>query len=482
MKNFKYVWAVGLVATFAIVAVPIVLFLFAGQDPVIDPWKYVPEKLPATSHSALMNEPFATGQDVTRTCLSCHPSAAAEMAGTAHYTWLSDPVPLEGETELVSVGKANLLNNFCIGVQSNWTGCTRCHAGYGWKDASFDFTDTSNVDCLVCHAQNGTYSKGSMGLPAEGIDLLAAARSVSRPTRENCGSCHFNGGGGNGVKHGDLDESLYFPTEEQDVHMGRYDFQCVDCHKTENHEISGRAISVSVDNANQVYCTDCHAAEPHEDTRINAHTDTVACQTCHIPSGATREPTKMVWDWSTAGDPTREESPHEYLKIKGSFIYESNFLPTYAWFNGTVDRYLLGDPLDADGLTTLNPPYGDINDPNAKIWPFKVHNAKQPYDVVYNYLLQPKTVGDTGYWTTFDWNSAFEQGSQAAGLAYSGQYGFAETEMYWTLSHMVVPKEYALQCTSCHGENGRLDWEALGYSGDPMNWGGREEGLGANHE
>ena len=38
---------------------------------------------------------------------------------------------------------------------------------------------------------------------------------------------------------------------------------------------------------------------------------------------------------------------------------------------------------------------------------------------------------------------------------------------------MVQPKEQALQCEACHGENGRLDWKALGYPGDPMEWGGR---------
>src|SRR5690606_15198095 len=145
----------------------------------------------------------------------------------------------------------------------------------------------NNVDCLVCHDQSGQYVKAASGLPADGVDLLAAAQSVSYPTRENCGGCHFNGGGGNGVKHGDLDESLYFPTENLDVHMGSYDFLCIDCHQTENHEIGGRSISVSVDDANQIACTDCHTPEiAHEDERITNHLDTVACQTCHIPEGA----------------------------------------------------------------------------------------------------------------------------------------------------------------------------------------------------
>ena len=67
----------------------------------------------------------------------------------------------------------------------------------------------------------------------------------------------------------------------------------------------------------------------------------------------------------------------------------------------------------------------------------------------------------------------FQHVSQDAGLDYSGQYGFADTWMYWPTTHMVQPKENALQCDDCHGENGRLDWEALGYPGDPIEWGGR---------
>ena len=316
--------------------------------------------------------------------------------------------------------------------------------------------------------------KAAAGLPAEGVDLAASAQSVGVPTRENCGSCHFNGGGGNGVKHGDLDESLYFPSENVDVHMGRYDFLCIDCHQADDHEIKGRSISVSVDNENQVACTDCHQPEStHSDERINVHLDTVACQTCHIPAGALRDPTKMNWDWSAAGDPDREEDPHEYLMIKGSFVYEDNFQPEYYWYNGLAERYLLGDPIADEGITVLNQPFGDVNDETARIMPFKVHRATQPYDTEYNILLQPNTVGPEGYWTLFDWDLALQNGSEVSGLPYSGNYDFTETEMYWPITHMVQPAENALQCTACHSENGRMDWEALGYYGDPMTWGGR---------
>jgi octaheme c-type cytochrome (tetrathionate reductase family) len=366
MHNSKVVIALGILMTSSIIIVTLLLLSVPNTDYSADPWSNVPIRGAITDHSSLISGPLETGPDVTQECLSCHENEAHEVAQTTHWTWQAPPVDVEWSDEPVSTGKANTLNNFCIGVQSNIQGCSRCHAGYGWTDTSFDFDLEENVDCLVCHDQSGGYVKGGGGLPIEGVDLVSAAQSVGLPTRENCGGCHFNGGGGNGVKHGDLDESLYFPSENVDVHMGRYDFQCTDCHQTDDHEIAGRSISVSVDNANQIACTDCHQQDTtHTDERINVHLETVACQTCHIPEGALRDPTKMNWDWSTAGDDTREESQHEYLKIKGSFVYENEFQPEYYWYNGVAMRYLLGDPIDDDGLTTLNQPLGDINDESA---------------------------------------------------------------------------------------------------------------------
>jgi len=32
----------------------------------------------------------------------------------------------------------------------------------------------------------------------------------------------------------------------------------------------------------------------------------------------------------------------------------------------------------------------------------------------------------------------------------------------------VQPAARALQCLDCHGPDGRMDWRALGYSGDPL--------------
>jgi octaheme c-type cytochrome (tetrathionate reductase family) len=415
MKDSSKGWIAGLVFLLILVLVPV--WYFTGDEAsavardVDAPWDYMPRRAAPVDHKDLMEGPFETGQQVTQACLSCHEEAGEQVLHTAHWRWQSDPVVMEGRDEPVSVGKKNAINNFCIGIQGNWASCTACHAGYGWQDQDFDFEDSANVDCLVCHDSSGGYKKGKAGVPVEGVDLLAAAKSVGLPKRDNCGGCHFRGGGGDAVKHGDLDESLYFPSADIDVHMGRYDFQCVDCHQTKDHVIGGRSISVSVDNENQIACTDCHKPRLHADARINAHTGTLACQTCHIPHVAVKHATKTHWDWASAGDESREEDKHEYMKIKGSFKYAQNLEPEYYWFNGLADRYLLGDPLAADGDTPLNPPKGDIRDPGARIWPFKVHRATQPYDSELNHLLQPVTSGEGGYWKEFDWDQALRLGS-----------------------------------------------------------------------
>ena len=444
------------------------------DDPrVDDPRANLPKVAAHVDHASFFREGFQSGPDVTKACLECHADAGQDFLHTAHWTWTGDTIEREG-TE-IAIGKKNLLNNFCLTIESNWPRCTSCHAGYGWDDAEFDFTDVTKIDCLVCHDHSGQYQKGAAdaGHVAPTTDLLAAARSVGRPTRANCGTCHFNGGGGNAIKHGDLDGTMLFPTPTIDVHMGLHDLQCVDCHRTEKHDITGRSMSVSVSDTKRVRCTDCHVDTPHLDDRINAHTTTVACQTCHIPRMAKRAATKMRWDWSTAGEDRPDADPHEYLKAKGSFVYETDVEPDYAWYDGRSERYLKGDRIDPTAVTPMNRPLGDVGDPDARIWPFKVHRGKQPYDAVNLYFVTPKTFGPGGYWADFDWDQAIRLGTQDSGMQYSGAYGFAETEMYWPLSHMVAPAEDALQCADCHTEGGRMDWEALGYDGDPAGRGSR---------
>ncbi len=156
--------------------------------------------LPHLDHSAYFKKPIESPQSVTKACLHCHENSSKEIMKPPHWTWISGDVVRNGK--LVRLGKKNLINNFCISVVGNWSSYVTCHAGYGWSDKKFDFSNSENIDCLVCHDGSGTYSKEKDGLPKPNTDLAAVAGSVRRPNRENCGVCHFNGDGGMGFFYG----------------------------------------------------------------------------------------------------------------------------------------------------------------------------------------------------------------------------------------------------------------------------------------
>lgn len=431
----------------------------------------------AMDHSMMIEGPFESGQEVTETCLGCHFDAAAQVMETSHWTWQLEQ-EIDGKT--VNRGKINAINNFCVAIAANEPRCTSCHVGYGWEDSSFDFTDETRVDCLVCHDTTGTYSKSPAGAgqPAPDVDLGKVAQNVGKSSRESCGTCHFFGGGGDAVKHGDLDSSIVNPSRDVDVHMAAdgMNFSCTDCHTTENHQISGHAMVVSPTGENHIGCSSCHGEEPHRSPVLNRHYRAVACQTCHIPTFAKEVATKTSWDWSTAGQDIPAEKDENgrptYDKRKGHFTWGKNIEPTYKWYNGTAGAYQLGDKIDPESVTALNYPLGDRTDLSAKIYPFKEHTAKQIYDTKNMYLITPKVYGKKGdneaYWQGFDWDAAATAGMKASGLDYSGEYAFAPTTMYWRINHMVSPKNKALRCTDCHGSSNRLDWQELGYTTDPM--------------
>ena len=125
-------------------------------------------------------------------------------------------------------------------------------------------------------------------------------------------------------------------------------------------------------------------------------------------------------------------------------------------------------------VLVLNKQLGDIADPGSRIAPFKVMRGKQPYDVKLKKLIVPKLFGEDGFWKTFDWEQSAVLGMKTAGLKYSGSLGWIETEMYWPIHHQVAPKSSALKCGNCHFKKGRMDWEALGYEGDPIKTGVRK--------
>lgn len=436
--------------------------------------KYSKKKTPSVDHTkfAELKKHFNKPQEVTAACIECHNERHTEVMATSHWNWERLEY-IEGKG-IRSVGKKNILNNNCIGIAGNEQSCNKCHIGYGYDGPTFDFNNPLNVDCLACHDNSNEYVKapGGAGMPDPAVNLSKVAQSVGRPQRENCGTCHFFGGGGNNVKHGDLEQALFDAPRTVDVHMGTdgANMSCVDCHTAEKHQILGKVYSLSSMNRNRVECETCHTALPHNDDILNDHTMKVACQTCHIPTYAKVNSTKLWWDWSTAGD-LKDGKPYEvkdslgddlYLSIKGSFRWGRNVKPEYAWFNGTASHYLLGDTVDPSTPLVLNKLYGEYTDPDAKIIPVKVMRGKQLYDNKFRYLIQPKTVstrkGDGGFWAEFNWKRAAEEGAKRRGMAFSGDYGFVPTEMNWPVNHMVAPANEAVSCAECHTrDDGRLE-------------------------
>lgn len=436
---------------------------------------------PVVDHSKfeVLQGTFEDAHKVTEACLTCHNERHKEIMKTSHWQWSRDEF-IEGKG-VVPLGKKNILNNFCIGISGSEGTCTRCHIGYGWKDKSFDFNEPTNIDCLVCHDNTGTYKKekGAAGYPAREVNLNYVAMNVGSPGRGNCGVCHFWGGGGNNVKHGDLDEAMMDCSREIDVHMTTEgeDMSCIECHVTENHQMLGKVYALSSENKNRATCEQCHTSAPHDKDILNEHNCRVACQTCHIPYYAKANATKMIWDWSTSGELDEDGHPkheadcdgnHKYLSIKGTFIWDDNVIPEYYWFNGIANHQLLSDKIDTIPvqMNSLDGKYLDKGlcqktSLPSKIWPVKVHRGRQIYDTVNKTLIQPKLwdkePGNGAYWTDFDWDKASEMGMAYVGEEYSGAYDFVETEMYWPLNHQVAPAEQSLRCIDCHSrENSRI--------------------------
>ncbi len=413
---------------------------------------------------------FSTPQEVTEACIGCHTERHREIMNSAHWNW--ERVTYVEGRGVAGAGKKNVLNNFCLGAQSNELACAACHIGFGMSDDHFDFNNARNVDCMVCHDTSEEYLKGSAmaGYPDRSVNLTKVAQSVGAPGKINCGSCHFYSGGGNNVKHGDLEAVQLACDRTIDVHMAAngMNMSCVACHTAENHQIKGRLYSVSSDHFNRATCEQCHTGTPHFDELLNRHNAKVSCQACHIPLYAKGNPTKMDWRWSEAGklrdgEPYREfnsDSTVEYLSIKGTFRWAKNVKPDYLWFNGTADHYLLGDTLRGVPVQ-MNTLFGSHDNRESKIVPVKINTGDQIFDTRYKILIQPKLYaeqkGDSGYWKDFDWVKASTAGMRAVHLPFSGEYDFVETIMYWPLNHMVAPKEETVGCAECHTrQDGRL--------------------------
>ncbi|WP_289682178.1 tetrathionate reductase family octaheme c-type cytochrome [Candidatus Venteria ishoeyi] len=468
------------------------------QDTVVDKPTVAVDSNSTADHSKFeeLKQPFSSGPEVTKACLKCHTEAGHQFMKNIHWTW-----NYQNEKTGQLLGKKHLVNTFCTNARGNEGMCAQCHAGYGWKDETFDFTNQENIDCVVCHDRSGTYyktppSKGNKAcsIMFEGkqpIQWSKVAQSSGLPARENCGGCHFYGGGGDGVKHGDLDSSLIHPDKKLDVHMDEagLNFTCTNCHVTKKHIWAGSRYDVLAKDTegtgkpgqrrDVATCESCHGLQPHPNNslssiKLNNHTDRIACQTCHIPTIARGGvATKTDWDWRTAGKTKNGEGYKEknytqgngehratYKSIKGDFKYAENLVPHYAWFNGQMDYTTIDTKFDpAKESVNINRYVGSASDGQSRIWPFKQMRTVQPYDKGNNTLVYMHLWGndENAYWGNYDFGKAIKAGMEKNNLPYSGEYDFVETYSYWPITHMVAPKEDALTCNECHARKGRME-------------------------
>lgn len=430
-----------------------------------------PGRLEANPHAAL------TTYEGCKTCMPCHPGKAEEVHASAHYQLkgMTAAVPnLRGQP----AGKINGINDFCTYPDINWlfemvnldkqtvvVGCATCHVGLGQKPAPDPTPEQlANIDCLVCHSDLYKRKAALVGgqpvlIPDPSVDLPAALAAIQKPTTATCLTrCHVNAGGGAALKQGDLDPAMVDPPRDLDVHLSSAGagLSCLSCHKVQNHRIAGRGNDIrETDLDFKVDCTNCHGAQPHQTAKLNQHTARVHCTVCHIPSFARNLPTDILRDFS------RIEADLAAKRYEPVRELAANVLPVYRWFNGLSYFYEFGRPIifGANQSFILSEPLGHIADASAKIHPFKLHRSRLGYDLG---LSRQIPVKSKVLWETGSIAQALRQGMQEVGWG-NPDYGFANGFRYLSLHHQVAPKENALTCTDCHGNNQRLDFKALGY-------------------
>jgi octaheme c-type cytochrome (tetrathionate reductase family) len=454
-----------------------------------------------TFHEQVFTEILPTGYQGPASCQVCHANIAQNLLATGHWKWSGTSVHVVGhETE--TNGKRDLLSSFFPGVASNEARCSQCHPSYDYTDKTFDFTSPASVDCFVCHDTTGTYGKhptaggggGQAALWRDGQLVLASLAELQRevvynigkPSRANCGACHFYADGGDNVKHGDLSSDLLHPTRDLDVHMGGLDFACQQCHTQQKHGLAGFSLHSVDEGGEPAKCTRCHGASgmhttnPPLDSLIEPHLDRVACESCHIPTFARGKPTLTAWYWDTAGRdvdpiPTDALGQPTYDKNLGTLAWAQDVKPEFRWFNGNWRRLIVGvDDTYMVAGTAAEPvimaePMGAASDPNAKVHPFKKFVGRQPVDTVNRRLLVPhlfgSAAGPEAFWDKYDWDAALREGAAYTGVSYSGSYGFVDTVTYLRISHQIPPKSKALLCGACHGVP--VFWQGLGLE-DPL--------------
>jgi hypothetical protein len=528
----------------------------------------VAQEVRAVSPEAAAAHATITEYHGPSTCVACHQTQAEAMHGSVHYqqTGPTPNVPniagFAGERGFGDIG----FNTYCgTHVSSSRATCAGCHVGNGqYPSPVMTTAQLHNIDCLMCHQDQykrtpaGPFQTvgvvGADGLPATinvpvedqngffyqpdeanmSISIVQAAQTVHQTTRASCLRCHALASGSDGGKRGDISTVNVAPPSSSDIHMSPQgeDFTCAHCHSAGNHRVRGRGLDLRPNDVPERFsCETCHSDRPHGDysrrdgTKRDTHATRVACQSCHIPTFAKDISTEMERIWGAPFFSAAACSGQGGWKPEE--VRASNVVPTYKWFDGTSEVYVLGQiaTQNPDGTYAFGNPLGGVDTSDAKIYPMKEHLStsarlvsvvadingdtlvsNDDYAILANCLNGP-AAGTTGcttsdlnadghvdladyaimqecmgggcgvpgefvpqstftYFTTGDFNQAVE-----AGMAYAGMHGAWEevpVHTYQTINHGVEDEDNALACGACHaslsGGPVRMDLQgALGY-------------------
>lgn len=444
------------------------------------------------SHSNL------TWSDYPTACLGCHQNGSAgdqygDAFNSVHYQWEGTTPDMVNGPSLQ--GKiSNAMNTYCINILGNWKVCGKCHAGRGVKPGEGD--TEANVDCLMCHneayaAKRTRLPDSSMGpavdptvVPAvpetDPAILNSFVTNPQPPTKMNCLKCHAFGGGGNGVKRGDLANELVTNTSASyDVHMDNSgaNLQCIACHPFNGmHKVSGKGSDLRpTDYESEVSCStaDCHpgmdVAGGHtangRPSQGDTHVTRVSCQACHVPVFG-KSPTETHRIWRTHHDGSDAETCTD-CPGHPDRVDESNLTPAMKPWNRLSDNYLLGD------VAVLNPDTGntyqtsmpkglfgaDVDLAEAdfgKLYPFKYKTSEAPMSddgliIAVDTLEYLK--GSGNIYTAIDKGitNMKNAGVMASSDAFTQTTGWVTTDTYQLITHGVEPASN-VECANCHGD------------------------------
>jgi methanogenesis multiheme c-type cytochrome len=354
-----------------------------------------------------------------------------------------------------------------------------------------------DIDCMVCHEQNGLYdfharagaiSAGNFEKATDAaleearshaqqqplyilsyiLDVLTPLPIVTEihdhvngaPRQELCANCHISEVSTTAVTWTSPDHKQY------DVHA---EVNCYECHATEDHQIGRRDLLNAPEDMHEAFegevrscdSVGCHAGISHG-AMVDGHLDSVACESCHIPAlpaiGTSGEAPISEFSWASG--------------VRDVVTYDSQFTPTLAWYNGTYyDRLPAAGSRDS-GSTVLRP-FNIITgiwwdkgtdpvvaaDPNSSA----VGNPIQPAHV------QRADVNNDDNVTVEEMRSFDADGN---GEADYPNAVLRHVDMYYPVSHNVASSSQGLAeplgCGDCHGVTATaIDWAALGFETDP---------------